>query len=187
MQSPQQRKKERENKNKADRERRNQAKAPITVEVMIGGFTVTAPLFEVYAPIFARALSDAEKAAGKVETELVLQDRKLLEMAQAYNIPLTQEQAFLVQEGDTFLPQFEKVQIDTEQQMALMEQGFAPLSSSNIAAVRIDGADLLILFHSGDIYRYPNKAEMYYPFNEALSPGRLLHRTIRFAKGYSKE
>jgi hypothetical protein len=187
MQSPQQRKRERENKNKADRKRRKQAKAPIIVEVMIGGFTVTAPLFEVYAPIFARALSDAEKAAGKVETELVLQDRKLLEMAQAYNIPLTQEQAFLVQEGDTFLPQFEKVQIDTEKQMELLGKGYSPLSSSNIAAVRIDGADLLILFHSGDEYRYPNKAEMYYPFNEALSPGRLLHRTIRFAKGYSKE
>jgi hypothetical protein len=187
MISIEQRRREQQNKNKADRERRKKAKAPITVEVMIGNITVTAPLFEVYAPIFERALSDAEKAAGKVETELVLQDRKLLEMATKYNIPLTQEQAFLVQEGDTFLPQFEKIQIDQEQQMELMEQGWSTLSSSNIAAVKIDGADLLILFHSGDIYRYPSKAEFYYPFNEALSPGRLLHRTIRFAKGYSKE
>ena len=173
------RRRERENANKTDRERRKQAKAPITVDVIVGNFTVTAPLFEVYAPIFARALSDAEKAAGMVETKLVLEDRKLLDMATKYKIPLTQEQAFLVQEGDTLLPQFEKVQINSEQQMALMEQGYAPLQSSNIAAVKIDGADLLILFHSGAEYRYPNKAEMYYPFNEALSPGRLLWRTIR--------
>jgi hypothetical protein len=154
----------------ADRERRKRAKAPIVQPVQIGDILVTVALSDIYAPILARA-----------------DDTRLLDIATKYNIPLTQEQAFLVQEGDTLLPQFEKVQIDTEQQMALMEQGFAPLSSSNIAAVRIDGADLLILFHSGDIYRYPNKAEMYYPFNEALSPGRLLHRTIRFAKGYSKE
>jgi len=170
MQSFQQRQRERQNKKKADRERRKKAKAPIVQPVQIGDIFVTIALSEIYAPILERA-----------------EDTRLLDIAMKYNIPLTQEQAFLVQEGDTLLPQFEKVQIDTEQQMALMEQGFAPLSSSNIAAVRIDGADLLILFHSGDIYRYPNKAEMYYPFNEALSPGRLLHRTIRFAKGYSKE
>jgi len=146
----------------------------------------------IYRPFSASKEKEIKKEtdAPKViieQEEYVLEDTKLLDIAKKYNLPLTQEQAFLVQEGDTFLPQFEKVQIDTEQQMALMEQGFAPLSSSNIAAVRIDGADLLILFHSGDIYRYQYKAEMYYSFNEALSPGRLLHRTIRFAKVYSKE
>ena len=170
MKSVEERRRERQNAGKADRERRKRAKAPIVQPVQIGDIFVTVALSDIYAPILARAA-----------------DTTLLDIATKYNIPLTQEQAFLVQEGDTFLPQFEKVEIDSEQQMALMEQGFAPLQSSNIAAVKIDGADLLILFHSGDIYRYPNKAEMYYPFNEALSPGRLLHRTIRFAKGYSKE
>ena len=170
MKTMQQRRAEKANQIKADKQRRKAAKAPVVSPVMIGDILVTVALSELYAPILERAA-----------------DTTLLDIATKYNIPLTQEQAFLVQEGDTFLPQFEKIQIDTEQQMALMEQGFAPLSSSNIAAVKIDGADLLILFHSGDIYRYPNKAEMYYPFNEALSPGRLLHRTIRFATGYSKE
>jgi hypothetical protein len=170
MKSVEQRKRERQNLNKADRERRKRAKAPIIQPVQIGDIFVTIALSDIYAPILERAA-----------------DTRLLDIAIKYDLPLTQEQAFLVQEGDTFLPQFEKIQIDQEQQMALMEQGWSPLSSSNIAAVRIDGADLLILFHSGDIYRYPNKSEFYYPFNEALSPGRLLHRTIRFAKGYSKE
>jgi hypothetical protein len=154
----------------ADRERRKRAKAPVVSPVMIGDTLVTVALSEIYAPILERA-----------------EDTRLLDIATKYNIPLTQEQAFLVQEGDTLLPQFEKIQIDTEKQMELLGKGYSPLSSSNIAAVKIDGADLLILFHSGDEYRYPNKAEMYYPFNEALSPGRLLHRTIRFATGYSKE
>ena len=184
MKTMQQRRAEKANQIKADKQRRKAAKAPIIVDVMIGSVTVSAPLMDVYSPIFEKALPAAQ---ADLQQEFVLQDTRLRDIASQYNIPLTQEQAFLVQEGDTFLPQFEKIQIDTEEQMKLMEKGYSPLSSSNIAAVKIDGADLLILFHSGDEYRYPNKAEMYYPFNEALSPGRLLHRTIRFATGYSKE
>jgi len=164
------RRRERENVSKIDNARRKAAKAPVIVPTKINDFDVLLPLASLYAPLFTMA-----------------EDKTLLEIATKYDIPLTQEQRLLVETGDTLLPQFEKVEIDTEQQMQLMEQGFAPLQSSNIAAVKIDGADLLILFHSGDVYRYPNRSEMYYPFNEALSPGRLLHRTIRFAKGYSKE
>jgi hypothetical protein len=184
MKSVEQRRREQQNKNKADRERRKRAKAPIIVQVMIGEVTVSAPLMEVFSPIYERALP-ADRAAE--QKEFVLRDTRLLDMAKQYDLPLTREQAFLVQEGDTFLPQFEKIQISDEEQFALIELGWNPLDSSNIAAVRMDGADLLILFHSGATYRYPNQAEMFYPFNEALSPGRLLHRTIRFAPGYARE
>lgn len=170
MKSVEERRREQQARRDASRNRRRQAKAPATSPVQIGNVLVNVALSDVYAPIL-------EKAA----------DTRLLDIAEKYDIPLTQEQAFLVQEGDTFLPQFEKVQLSEERQVELMMQDWSPLSSSNIAAVKIDGADLLILFHSGDIYRYPDKAEMYYPFNEALSPGRLLHRTIRFARGYRKE
>jgi hypothetical protein len=170
MKSVEQRRREQQNKNKADRERRKRAKAPIVNPVQIGDVIVTVALSDIYAPILERAA-----------------DTTLLDIAKQYNIPLTREQAFLVQEGDTFLPQFEKIQISDEEQFALIELGWNPLDSSNIAAVRMDGADLLILFHSGATYRYPNQAEMFYPFNEALSPGRLLHRTIRFAPGYARE
>lgn len=170
MKSVEQRKKEQQAQRQAERQRRRQAKAPSITPVQIGDVLVNVALSDVYAPIL-------EKAA----------DTRLLDIAEKYDLPLTQEQAFLVQEGDTFLPQFDKIELSEERQVELMMQDWATLSSSNIAAVKIDGADLLILFHSGDIYRYPDKAEMYYPFNEALSPGRLLHRTIRFARGYRKE
>ena len=184
MISIEQRRREQQNKRKAERERRKRAKAPIIVEVMIGEVTVSAPLMEVFSPIYERALP-ADRAAE--QKEFVLRDTRLLDMAKKYDLPLTREQAFLVQEGDTFLPQFEKVQISDEQEVELIARGWNPLTSSNIQAVKIDGADLLILFHSGEVYRYPNQSEMFFPFNEALSPGRLLHRTIRFAPGYAKE
>jgi hypothetical protein len=170
MKSVEERRKEAQAQRQAERQRRKRAKTPTIVPVQIGEFEVNIPLFDLYAPILKRA-----------------EDTRLLDIATKYDIPLTQEQAFLVQEGDTFLPQFEKVQLSEERQVELMQQDWSPLQSSNIAAVKIDGADLLILFHSGDVYRYPDKAEMYYPFNEALSPGRLLHRTIRFVRGYRKE
>jgi hypothetical protein len=154
--------KEQRNQARAERERKKRAKAPVVVEVMIGNVLVNVPLAEVYAPLIKQA-----------------NDPKLLEFAKKNKIALTQEQAFLVQEGDTFLPQFEKIQLNDEEEFELIEQGWNPLRSSNIQAVRMDGDDLLIRFHSGADYRYAGRAELFYPFNEALSPGRLLWRTIR--------
>ena len=170
MKSVEQRRKEARAERDARRNRERRAKAPRTEVVQVGSVDVTIPLAAVYAPILEKA-----------------EDTRLLDIAEKYDIPLTQEQAFLVQEGDTFLPQYEKVQLTEQQEIELLQADWSPLQSSNLAAVKIDGADLLILFHSGSIYRYPNKAEMYYPFNEALSPGRLLWRTIRTMRGYRKE
>ena len=170
MKSVEQRRKEARAERDARRNRERRAKAPRTEVVQVGSVDVTIALSSVYAPILEKA-----------------EDTRLLDIAEKYDIPLTQEQAFLVQEGDTFLPQYEKVQLTEQQEIELLQADWSPLQSSNLAAVKIDGADLLILFHSGSIYRYPNKAEMYYPFNEALSPGRLLWRTIRTMRGYRKE
>jgi hypothetical protein len=170
MKSVEQRRKEQRSKRDIERQQRRRAKAPVTEVVRIGQFDVTIPLSQVFAPILEKA-----------------EDTRLLDIALKYDLPLTEEQAFLVQEGDTFLPQYEKIELSEEEQIELMMNDWSPLQSSNIAAVKIDGNDLLILFHSGDTYRYPDKANMYFPFNEALSPGRLLHRTIRFARGYRKE
>jgi hypothetical protein len=154
---------EQQNQNKANRERRKRAKAPIAVPVTIIDVTMIIPLANVFAPLFTLA-----------------DDTRLLDIAQRYNIPLTQEGRLLIQTGDTFLPQFEKIEIDSEKQIGLMELGWNPLNSSNLQAVRIDGNDLLIMFHGDDrVYRYAGQADMFFAFNEALSPGRLLWRTIR--------
>ena len=88
--------------------------------------------------------------------------------------------------GDTFLKQYPKQTLTNEERMELREEGFQPLRSSNIAGVALRGEDLLLRFHSGETYIYPNKAGFYQGFNEALSPGRFLWNTIRFARGYRK-
>lgn len=91
-----------------------------------------------------------------------------------------------IQLGDTFLDQFTKVTLTNAEKLELRQEGFQPLRSSNIAGVSIDGNDLLLRFHSGETYIYPNKAGFYKGFNEALSPGRFLWQTIRYARGYRK-
>jgi len=160
-----------ERKRKAEEQRRikKRSQAPLIIDVVVNDVMVNMALMDIYAPILKQA-----------------EDTRLFDIAVKYSLPLTRQQAFLVQEGDTFLPQFEKVQISDQKEDELIDKGWSPLLSSNLQAVKIVGSDLQILFLNDSVYNYPNKAEMYYPFNEALSPGRLLWRTIRTMAGYER-
>jgi hypothetical protein len=169
MKSVRERKEEKRLENQRQRRLRKDRKRPVTAQVQIGDLQLAIGLSEQYAPIIQRT-----------------GDNKLIDIANKYALPLTQEQRFLLETGDVFLEQYTKKEITEEEQMNLYSEGWNPLVSSNIKAVRVDDEDLLILFHSDAIYKYPEKANMYYPFSEALSPGRLLHRTIRFARGYER-
>jgi hypothetical protein len=169
MKTIEQRRAEAQRSRQQERERRKRAKRGVIAEVMVGDITLEVMLSEKYAPILIKT-----------------GDTKLIDIANKYALPLTEEQRFLLEEGDTFLAQYTKKTIPEEEQMALYTTGWNPLISSNIKAVKIDNDDLKILFHSNAIYRYPNQANMYYPFSEALSPGRLLWRTIRTVRGYER-
>lgn len=112
-------------------------------------------------------------------------------MALIPNTPLTSNAVNIAKElslelGDTFLKAFPKVQLSNAEKRELRQEGFSPLRSSNISGVAISEDDLLLRFHSGETYIYPDKAGYYNQFNEALSPGRLLWNTIRYARGYKK-
>ena len=147
-----------------------QQNAPSTVEVIASnGVAVVVPIAEKFAPILKYA-----------------EDIELLDIAGRYELPISEQQRFLLAEGDTYLEQYDKIQLTEQEQDELINNQWSPLVSSNLKAVRIDGNDLLIWFHSGAKYRYPDQADMYIPFNEALSPGRLLWRTIRTIRGYSR-
>lgn len=169
MKSVEQRRRERQARNQAERNSRKRQRAPETVEVAIGDTLITLPISEDYAPLLKRA-----------------GENQLLELATKYKLPITQEERLLIEGGDTFLPQFQKIQLSVEEETQLMTEGWAPLVSSNLKAVRTDGEDLLIKFHSEAVYRYPDQSAMYFPFNQALSPGRLLWRTIRTIRGYRR-
>jgi len=160
---------EQERIRQASRERNKRAKAPVLIEVDIDDVKYVTPISVEYAPLLTLAKDD-----------------KLLKMAVKYNLPVSEEQRFLIETGDVFLEQYPKQRIDDEEITALYVAGWNPLVSSNLKAVRVVEDDLQILFHSDAIYEYPNQAGMYYPFSEALSPGRLLWRTIRRVTGYKQ-
>jgi hypothetical protein len=163
------RRQEQERIRQASRERNKRAKAPIMVEVEVDGLKYVAPVSVEYAPLFT-----------------IAKDDKLVQMANKYNLPVSEEQKFLLETGDVFLAQYPKQRIADEEIESLYIAGWNPLVSSNLKAVRVVEEDLQILFHSNAIYEYPNQANMYYPFSEALSPGRLLWRTIRRVNGYKQ-
>jgi hypothetical protein len=169
MKSLQERRAELQARNRVQRDRRKRAAAPVTVQTIIDNITVVLPLAQAYIPLFTLA-----------------DDTKLLDIAQKYEIALTQEERTLVEQGDTFLPQYDKVELTEDEEVELILDDWSPLVSSNLKAVKIRGNDLLIWFHSNSQYLYPNQSELYNAFNEALSPGRLLWRTIRKVKGYRR-
>jgi hypothetical protein len=53
------------------------------------------------------------------------------------------------------------------------------VNSSNIAAVEIDGEDLIVTFRSGGTYRYEGAAHHHDDLVNAESPGRYLHANIK--------
>lgn len=179
------RKLEQERVRKASRERARRAKAGVRVELdmpLPEGITeeqfehlgiergkMTVMLSQAYAPII--------RTTG---------DDRLINIAEKYKLPLSQEQRFLLETEDAFLEQFVKKEIPEEEQYALYAAGWNPLVSSNLKAVKVLEEDLIIMFHDDSIYQYPDKANMYYPFSEALSPGRLLWRTIRTGHGHQQ-
>lgn len=169
MKTLKQRRNELQNKNKLERVFRKQAKAPKTIDLIANGITLVTPIAKDFAPILKFA-----------------EDTKLLDIASRYDLPITEQDELLLSEGDTYLEQYEKFELTAEEQVEMIENDWSPLVSSNLKAVKIDGNDLYIWFHNDMVYKYKGQAEMYYPFNEALSPGRLLWRTIR-SKWSSKE
>ena len=148
--------------NELERLTAKQARSPIVEEIKVNGV--------IYQTLLSKEYAQLLEAADNYE---------LLEYAMKYDLPITETDRYLLAGGDTYLDEFDKIELSAEDQEKLINEDWSPILSSNIKAVKIVGADLMIWFHNDMIYTYNGKADMYYAFNEALSPGRLLWRTIR--------
>jgi hypothetical protein len=181
------RRREQERVRQASRERAKRAKAPVIIDIDLSGLEAAVTLedgsIRVDLPPSIMKVPLSEQFAPIIQRT---GDERLISIAKKYKLPLTKEQEFLIETGDRFLDQYRKRDIPEEEITQLYQTGWNPLVSSNLKAVRVDGEDLQILFHSEAVYKYPDKANMYYPFSEALSPGRLLWRTIRTMRGYQR-
>lgn len=73
-----------------------------------------------------------------------------------------------------------------EQKQQLASKGLIWVTSSCISAIATEGNDLLVRFHSGYVYTYPQLANLFDKFLASPSKGRYFNRNVR-KYGYSKK
>ena len=83
--------------------------------------------------------------------------------------------AHVVQENK----QYQRILLSDDSEAKLEEQGFEPLFSSNVSAAAQRGKDLIIRFHNGSIYKYPEQGKNYLQLIAAASHGKWVWRFLR--------
>ena len=72
-----------------------------------------------------------------------------------------------------------KIRHTAKQKQLLSNQGFQFVSSSNVSAIAHDDKDLIIRFHNGSVYTYPNRAKQYDSLLKASSHGKWVWKYLR--------
>lgn len=74
---------------------------------------------------------------------------------------------------------YQRILPDFETRTKLREQGYTWVLSSNVSAVRAFGNDLIIRFHNGSVYKYPNQGARYTDLIDSESKGRWVWNNLR--------
>lgn len=75
--------------------------------------------------------------------------------------------------------QYQRILLSDDSEAKLEAQGFEPLFSSNVSAAAQRGKDLIIRFHNGSIYSYPEQGKNYLQLIAASSHGKWVWRFLR--------
>lgn len=82
---------------------------------------------------------------------------------------------------------YQRILLSDDSEAKLEAQGFEPLFSSNVSAAAQRGKDLIIRFHNGSIYKYPEQGKNYLQLVAASSHGKWVWRfLIRPQVAYAK-
>jgi hypothetical protein len=76
---------------------------------------------------------------------------------------------------------YQRILPDFESRQQLRQQGYTWVLSSNVSAVRKFGNDLIIRFHNGSVYRYPNQGQQIDSIINSDSKGRWVWNNLRRA------
>jgi hypothetical protein len=74
---------------------------------------------------------------------------------------------------------YQRILPDFKTRTKLREQGYTWVLSSNVSAVRVFGNDLIIRFHNGSVYKYPNQGLQYDDMINSESKGRWVWNNLR--------
>ena len=74
---------------------------------------------------------------------------------------------------------YKRIRPSPAEKMKLRNAGLQWTLSSNISAVGVVDNDLIIRFHNGSLYKYPNNAEHFAPMLNSNSKGKYFWRKLR--------
>jgi len=74
---------------------------------------------------------------------------------------------------------YKRFRPSVSEKIKLANEGLQWVLSSTISAVAIDSDDLIIRFHNGSLYSYPNQSKHYQPMLDASSKGKYFWSKIR--------
>lgn len=74
---------------------------------------------------------------------------------------------------------YDRLKHTQDERQYLRQRGFRPVVSSNVSAVARDGAKLIVRFHGGNTYVYPNSGDRFQDFMNAYSKGKWVWSELR--------
>lgn len=75
--------------------------------------------------------------------------------------------------------EYKRFRPSVSEKLQLANNGLQWVLSSNVSAVGVSGRDLVIRFHNGSLYLYPDKASLYEPLLNSNSKGHFVWERLR--------
>ena len=77
---------------------------------------------------------------------------------------------------------YKRLRPNPTEKVKLANNGLQWVLSSNVSAIGTNGNDLIIRFHNGSLYEYPNQAKLYEPMLQSNSKGHFVWVKLRYPK-----
>lgn len=75
---------------------------------------------------------------------------------------------------------YQRLRHTATEKIQLANNGLQWVNSSNVSAIGVSSNDLIIRFHNGSLYKYPNQAELYRPMLQSNSKGHFVWSKLRW-------
>lgn len=75
--------------------------------------------------------------------------------------------------------EFQRIRHSSVEKATLAKSGLQHVLSSNVSSIGIDKKDLIVRFHNGSLYKYPNKGSLYDDMLRSNSKGKFVWRKLR--------
>lgn len=75
---------------------------------------------------------------------------------------------------------YQRLRHGVNEKIQLANNGLQWVNSSNVSAIGVNDNDLIIRFHNGSLYKYPNQADLFQPMMQSNSKGHFVWAKLRW-------